>query len=194
VSIEDAIGFAHWIVGRRRRRPRAEDRSASWAAPGIGLPAIGRPAAGPTNPRGRDPVLTVAERYGDCASWANRGHHAARARGIENMSRSRGGAGGTRSGHRNASVLPDVYHLYKGGRSHRHQAARPDDGRIFHMTTTGTSRFEIRDRHRFPGDRVAPLVPLLRDLRRSASRMLSLELFNPETTRRPAGGRKTGAS
>jgi sugar phosphate isomerase/epimerase len=93
-------------------------------------------------------------------------------------------------GHRQALVLPDVYHLYKGG--------SPAEGvRLLSATTVETihlndypamDRAKIGDGDRvLPGEGVAPLTQMLRDLRASgAGRVLSLELFNKALWKMPA--------
>jgi 2-keto-myo-inositol isomerase len=89
------------------------------------------------------------------------------------------------SGHPKACLLLDVYHLYKGGSDFNsikllNGAAIP----VIHFNDYPAQppRAEITDAHRiYPGDGVAPLKVLLRDLHAIGFRgMLSLELFNKE--------------
>jgi sugar phosphate isomerase/epimerase len=89
------------------------------------------------------------------------------------------------SGHPKACLLLDVYHLYKGGSDLNgikllNGAALP----VLHFNDypARPPRAEITDAHRvYPGDGVAPLKALLRDLHAVGFRgMLSLELFNRE--------------
>jgi sugar phosphate isomerase/epimerase len=84
-----------------------------------------------------------------------------------------------------ACVLPDVYHIYKGGSDF--QGLKMINGRamhVFHMNDypAEPERAKITDAHRvYPGDGVAPLSKILRSLYDSGFRgTLSLELFNPE--------------
>lgn len=95
------------------------------------------------------------------------------------------------SGHPKACVLPDVYHLYKGGSGHDtvrllNPAAMP----VFHMNDypADPPRERITDADRvYPGDGVAPLASLFRDLREIGySGVLSLELFNETYLRQGA--------
>ena len=87
------------------------------------------------------------------------------------------------AGHPKACILADVYHLHKGGSGfgglHLLGAAALQ---IFHMNDypADPPRERISDSDRvYPGDGVAPLVPMLRDLVRVGFRgVLSLELFN----------------
>jgi 2-keto-myo-inositol isomerase len=89
------------------------------------------------------------------------------------------------TGHPQAGVLADVYHLHKGGSAPTSLrllsgAAMP----VFHVNDYPAEppREKITDGHRvFPGDGVAPLGQLLRDVRRCGGQpVLSLELFNRE--------------
>lgn len=88
------------------------------------------------------------------------------------------------SGHKDACLLLDVYHLYKGGSEF--EALKFVNGAKMHAMHIndypGTPRDGIKDADRvFPGDGVAPLGEILRTLRDIGFRgMLSLELFNAE--------------
>jgi sugar phosphate isomerase/epimerase len=88
------------------------------------------------------------------------------------------------SGHPRACVLADVFHLYKGGSGFTGVGLLAGTAmRVLHMNDypADPPRATIRDADRvYPGDGVAPLKTLLRELRRIGYRgMLSLELFNP---------------
>jgi sugar phosphate isomerase/epimerase len=86
--------------------------------------------------------------------------------------------------HPRACVLPDVYHVYKGGSSFstigylngRHVAG-------FHLNDVPAQppRATLADKDRiYPGEGIAPLAQLFRDLRDIGYRgPLSIELFNP---------------
>jgi sugar phosphate isomerase/epimerase len=88
------------------------------------------------------------------------------------------------SGHKDACLLLDVYHLYKGGSEFA--ALKFLNGGAMHAMHIndypGTPRAGIKDADRvYPGDGVAPLGDVLRTLRGIGFRgMLSLELFNAE--------------
>ena len=82
-----------------------------------------------------------------------------------------------------ACVLPDVYHIYKGGSDF--EGLKLINGaaiHAFHMNDypADPPRETIGDRDRvYPGDGVAPLGDILRGLYAAGFRgMLSLELFN----------------
>jgi len=88
------------------------------------------------------------------------------------------------SGHPKACLLPDVYHIYKGGSDFNGlKLLSPRAIQVFHLNDYPAEppRETIGDRDRvFPGDGIAPLTQILRDLHTNGSRaVLSLELFNP---------------
>jgi sugar phosphate isomerase/epimerase len=88
------------------------------------------------------------------------------------------------SGHPKACLLPDVFHIYKGGSDFNGlKQISPNAIQVFHLNDypADPPRDKITDRDRvYPGDGIAPLTQILRDLRDNGSRaVLSLELFNP---------------
>jgi sugar phosphate isomerase/epimerase len=87
------------------------------------------------------------------------------------------------SGHPNACILVDVYHLHKGGSGFTGlKQLGPAALQVFHMNDypANPPREKITDADRvYPGDGVAPLAAMLRDLHALGFRgLLSLELFN----------------
>jgi len=97
----------------------------------------------------------------------------------------------TESGHPDACMLPDVYHIYKGGSDF--EGLRMINGaaiHVFHMNDypDNPPRATISDAHRvYPGDGVAPLSKILRVVDAAGFRgMLSLELFNRDYWRQDA--------
>jgi 2-keto-myo-inositol isomerase len=95
------------------------------------------------------------------------------------------------SGHREACLLLDVFHLYKGG-SDFHEL-RFVSGRVMHVLHMNDyparpPRAEINDGARvFPGDGVAPLSLVLRTLHEGGfDGFLSLEVFNRDYWRQDA--------
>jgi len=95
------------------------------------------------------------------------------------------------SGHPKASVLLDVYHIYKGGSSFSGlKFLGPDAMSVFHVNDypTDPPRKTITDAHRvFPGDGAAPLKQIFSTLKAGGFHgWLSLELFNREYYKRRA--------
>src|SRR5580704_14843177 len=95
------------------------------------------------------------------------------------------------SGHREACLLLDIFHLYKGG-SDFHEL-RFVSGRVMHVLHMNDyparpPRAEINDGARvFPGDGVAPLSLVLRTLHEGGfDGFLSLEVFNRDYWRQDA--------
>jgi len=92
------------------------------------------------------------------------------------------------SGHPSACILPDVYHLYKGG-SGFSGIARLNANLLggFHLNDypADPPREKATDKDRvYPGEGVAPLKRLIQDLRVIGyGGPLSVELFNPEHAR-----------
>ena len=87
------------------------------------------------------------------------------------------------SGHPSACILADVYHLYRGGSDFAGVTLLGARAmKVLHMNDYPAMppRSEITDAQRvYPGDGVAPLGKLLRDLRAIGFEgYLSLELFN----------------
>jgi sugar phosphate isomerase/epimerase len=87
------------------------------------------------------------------------------------------------SGHPKACMLPDIFHIYKGGSDF--SGLRTINGsaiHVFHMNDypDDPPRDKINDGYRvFPGDGVGPVTQVLRDLQAIGGRkVLSLELFS----------------
>jgi sugar phosphate isomerase/epimerase len=89
------------------------------------------------------------------------------------------------SGHKRACILPDVYHLYKGGSTLQGLALLDGEAiHVFHMNDypANPPREKITDADRvYPGDGIAPLGELVRILLAIGFHgYFSLELFNRE--------------
>jgi sugar phosphate isomerase/epimerase len=87
------------------------------------------------------------------------------------------------SGHPKACLLPDVYHIYKGGSDFNGLKMLSGKAiQVFHLNDypADPPRETIRDSDRvMPGDGVAPLTRILRDVHANTSGVvLSLELFS----------------
>jgi 2-keto-myo-inositol isomerase len=190
LRVESAIGFTEWVVddNARRRRGLEESRRVMDLVRQIGGKRLAAPPVGATEQTdlslerateryralleigikiGVIPQLELwgfsksLNRLGECAQLA-----------IE-------------CGLPEACVLADVYHLHKGGSGFTGLKLLSGSAlQVFHMNDypAKPGRAQITDAHRvYPGDGTAPLVPMLRDLRRAGFHgALSLELFNRE--------------
>lgn len=86
-------------------------------------------------------------------------------------------------GHPKACILPDVYHIYKGGSDFNSlKLINGSSIHMFHMNDypADSLRETIADKDRiYPGEGVAPLDQILKDLNdKNSPIVLSLELFN----------------
>lgn len=188
LKIEDAIGFAQWIVDDEEVRTKAMEQlkvEMDMLAQ-IGCGRLAAPPAGATNEAGLN-LDAAGERY-----------HAILDLGVEfgvipqlelwgfsaNLHKlSQVVYVAAESGHPAARILPDVYHLYKGGSNfHSLKLLNPDIVEIFHVNDypASPSRIEMNDSDRvYPGDGVAPMQQILSDLKNEReTTVLSLELFN----------------
>ena len=188
LKLESAIGFPEWIVDdpARRKKGLEEARRNMEMLQQLGGRKLAAPPAGATDQANLN-LLQVADRYRELAEVGAK-------MGIVPMvevwgfSKSLSRLGETvlvamESGAPQACVLPDIYHLHKGGSGFgglKLLAGRAIG--IFHMNdypeTPGRDKITDADRV-YPGDGVAPLKDVLRTLRAIGYRgMLSLELFN----------------
>ena len=92
---------------------------------------------------------------------------------------------------RDACILADVFHMYKGGSPYEGlRLVGADTVALFHVNDfpARPPRAEITDAARvYPGDGVAPLHVIFRDLARAGFHgPLSLELFNADYYKQPA--------
>lgn len=190
LTVEGAIGFARWIVDDDAQRAQALEqvkREMDLLAQ-VGGIRTAAPPAGANRASGLD-LMKAAERFrallelgdqtgvtptleiwGSSATLSRLGEAAFVA--IE-------------TGHPKASILPDVYHVYKGGSDFNGLKLLSNRMiRVFHLNDypADPPRDRIRDRDRvMPGDGIAPLSQILRDLSdNGGGQVLSLELFNPD--------------
>jgi len=194
LTVENAIGFANWIVDDDTVRMRGLEqmkREMGWLAQ-IGCPRIAAPASGATGKRiddlescgaryraileigDREGVLPILELWGGSATLQKLADVVA----ISMLST-----------HPKAALLLDAYHLYKGGNDFvslglLNGRAMP----VFHLNDYPAvpSRETIADKDRvFPGDGICPfdvLIPLLDTI--GFDGVLSLELFNQDYVNR----------
>lgn len=187
LDVPNAIGFFEWAVDDVDRRTAALDearRNLEMCAE-IGCERLAAPPSGITDVD--IPLPVVTERYRAVLELAE-GTGVTPVVEFWGISRTLGRLGeavyvAMESGHRDACVLADVYHMYKGGSPHNGlRLVGPKTLGLVHMNDyPPTPELEIiTDADRvYPGDGVAPLAQILRDLNAAGfDGMLSLELFN----------------
>jgi sugar phosphate isomerase/epimerase len=187
LSVASVIGFAEWIVDDDARRAKGmeEAKRTMDLTAQIGGTRLAAPPAGAT--RESLDLRKVTDRY---RALLDAGNSLGVAPQVEvwGFSQTLGRLSecvyvAIESGHPKACVLPDVYHLYKGGSGFEGlKLVSGSAMHVLHMNDYPAQppRDQITDAHRvYPGEGVAPLTQILRDLRGSGFRgMLSLELFN----------------
>ncbi|MBL8818281.1 MAG: sugar phosphate isomerase/epimerase [Planctomyces sp.] len=195
LTVDSAIGFAQWIVDdpEQRKAGLEEAKRDMNTLREIGGTRIAAPPAGATNGSKLD-LFVVAERY---RTLLELGASIGVIPQLEvwgfstNLSR----LGETvfvcvEADHPSACVLPDVYHIYKGGSGFGGlELLSATAIQVFHVNDypAEPGRQDINDSHRvYPGDGIAPLKEILtmvggtEGARTNRPVTLSLELFNRE--------------
>jgi sugar phosphate isomerase/epimerase len=190
ITAENAIGFAEWIVDDDQRRNKAKEqiRREMDQLAAIGCKRIAAPPMGATQEAGLS-LQKAGERYRDLL---NIGQQTGVVPHLElwGFSKNLGRLSevmyvAVESGHPQARVLLDIYHLYKGGSAvETLPLVHPLATDILHMNdyTASMSPGAITDADRiFPGEGVAPTRRVLQALR-SPDRplILSVEVFNKQ--------------
>lgn len=188
LTVESAIGFAQWIVddNEARKNGLEQARRDMDLLAQIGGRRIAAPPVGAHDKPGPD-LPTVAARYrtlleiGTQIGVIPQVEVWGFSKTLSNLAETVYVA--VASEHPQACVLPDVYHLHKGGSGF--DSTKLLSGvavQVFHLNDypADPPRETINDSHRvYPGDGVAPLKAILGDLRLAGFRgALSLELFN----------------
>lgn len=195
IKIEDAIGFAQWIVDDNDTRTRALEqakREMDMLAQ-IGCHRIAAPPAGATNYPGLD-LDKAAERFRALVELGVKMEVLPQlevwgfSQNLFKLSQVLYVAAAC--GHPATRLLLDAYHLHKGGSDFDGlKLIREDKMEIFHINDYPAKppRKEIADKDRvYPGDGVAPMDQILQDLHKdNESTVLSLELFNREYWAQP---------
>jgi sugar phosphate isomerase/epimerase len=188
--IPDVIGFFEWIVDddKRRKKGLEDIKRAMELVQEIGGLRLAAPPLGATDVSGM-PLDKITERYRALLEIGDK-------TGIVPILEVWGGSKtlgrlceaahvAVETGHPKACILTDVFHLYKGGSGFGglrllSAAALP----LMHMNDfpADPPREKITDAQRvYPGDGVAPLKSLFRDLKGIGFQgYLSLEVFNRE--------------
>lgn len=188
IKIADAIGFAPWIVDDNDTRIKGLEQAKKEMdmLAQIGCPRLAAPPAGATNVGGLD-LYKAAERF---RALVELGQQMTVNPQLEvwgfskNLSRlSEVLFVAAECGHPQTRILPDIYHLHRGGSDV--DGLKLMSGplvEIFHVNDypAEPARTEIQDKDRvYPGDGVAPVSDILRDLHNGGThKILSLELFN----------------
>ena len=190
LRVESAIGFANWIVDDDAKRAeglevakRDMDMLKQIGGTHIAAPPVGAHRGSP-----KLDLFKVAERYRALLEVGDQTGIIPQAEvwGFsDNLSR----LGETmfaviEAGHKDACILPDVYHIYKGGSDFAGMAAIAGSKiHCFHVNDypADPPRDTISDKDRvYPGDGVAPLNNIFQMIAANGfSGVLSLELFNP---------------
>ncbi|MBW6536656.1 MAG: sugar phosphate isomerase/epimerase [Mariniphaga sp.] len=203
LTIENAIGFAQWAVDDENTRKAGMEqmkREMEMLAQ-IGCKRIAAPPAGATSLPLLD-LFELAKRYrkvlelGDQTGvlpqleiWGSSAnlHHISQALFVASA-----------TGHSKACILPDVYHMFRGGSQYESLKLMSGSSiEMFHFNdfVDTIPREEQKDSDRvYPGDGAAPFNQIINYLKDSGSKkVLSLELFNPEYWKKDAlGVSKTG--
>jgi 2-keto-myo-inositol isomerase len=191
LSIENAIGFAKWIVDDvdARKSGLQQLQTEMELLAKIGCKRIAAPPVGANSSNA--PLIdlnVVTERYLTVLEMGEQ-------TGVKSILEMWGGSPNlkkisqvlyvvTESGHKNASVLLDSFHIYKGGSNFDSTLfvgkAAMD---IFHVNDypAGIAPAKISEPDRiYPGDGIAPLRQTLGHIKQSDKPIiLSLEVFNP---------------
>ncbi|MDQ3814853.1 MAG: sugar phosphate isomerase/epimerase [Armatimonadota bacterium] len=189
LTVEGAIGFFDWIVDDDVARDEAleEARRNMDLLAQIGGKRLAAPPQGAIDRADID-LLQAAERYRALLEIGEQ-YGVVPMVEVWGFSQTLGRLGeaalvAMESGHPDACILADVYHLHKGGSPA--SGLRLLNGakmHVFHVNDypAAPPREQIKDEHRvYPGDGVAPLAEIFRTLESIGFRgVLSLELFNP---------------
>lgn len=200
LKVADVIGFAEWIVedpDRRKKGLEQAKRDMNWAAE-IGSPRMAAPPVGATggtskrdDPKFTQPVidlLAAADRYralldlGKTVGVTPLVEIWGFSRTLRRLGEALCVAAECGDGH--GAILPDVYHLYKGGSDFAGLGLLANNAiGIFHVNDyPKIDREKIVDADRvYPGVGIAPLKDVFAALRKAGySGYVSLELFNRE--------------
>jgi 2-keto-myo-inositol isomerase len=188
LSVENAIGFAPWLVDNDQER---ESGMKQFREEMLMMGSIGckRIAAAPAGVKGDKPLdlFQAGERYKQTLDIG-------RETGVMPQLEFWGASPAlwhlgqaamiaVAANDPDVHMLPDVYHLYRGGSGFEGlKLFRGDFIQVFHMNDYPASppRQELSDKDRvYPGDGAAPMKQILTDLSHmGGTKVLSVELFN----------------
>lgn len=188
LTVESAIGFARWIVDDDAERAkgfeeakRDMDSLQQFGGKRIAAPPVGAHDKGPVD------LLKAAERYRQLCELGREFGIVPEVE-VWGFSKALSRLGETafvalESAHPDATILPDIYHLFKGGSNFEGLRLLSSAAvQVFHVNDypADLPRDKIADKDRvYPGDGVAPMTEILRSvIRPDRPIVLSLELFN----------------
>jgi 2-keto-myo-inositol isomerase len=188
LAVPSAIGFAEWIVDDDARRAKGlleAQRTMDMLAQ-IGGTRLAAPPVGGTKQHMSD-LAAIAQRYrallelGDKMNVVPEVEVWGHSQTLNRLGEAVYVA--IESGHPQACLLPDIYHLFRGGSDFNGLKLLSGSAiHVFHVNDYPASppRQEMNDAMRvYPGDGVAPLATIFQDLRANGFQgYLSLELFN----------------
>jgi 2-keto-myo-inositol isomerase len=188
LTVQDAIGFPEWLVDDDARRAKGLERAKREMdmVAQIGGKRFAAPPAGATD-LPKIEWRMGAERYralleaGDQIGLTPQFELWGFSKNFNRLGECICVA--METGHPNACVLADVFHLYKGGTDFRGiRLLGPSAVQVLHMNDFPAEppRERIDDSYRvYPGDGTAPLSELLQTLHNTGGqKVLSLEVFN----------------
>lgn len=188
LTVESAIGFPQWAVNDDAQRAKGVERAKYEMdlMAQIGGKRVATPPSGVNRTPGLD-LMKVVERYrvlleiGDQIGVVPQLEFWGASANLNKLSQCMFVA--IETGHPKACVLPDVFHMYKGGSDFNGlKLCSAQAIQVFHINDypADPPREQINDGARvMPGDGIAPLTQILRDLNAAGGRkVLSLELFN----------------
>ncbi len=190
ITVEDAIGFAPWMVEDNQQREAGfkQMKEEMLLMGELGCKRIAAPSSGVKTDQPLD-LFKVGERYKKLLDLG-------RETGVMPLLEFWGGSpvfyhfgqalmAAAAANDPDVRILPDVYHLFRGGSGF--DCLKMVDGRlidVIHMNDYPASipREQQTDGHRvYPGDGAAPFKQIITDLSNmGGTKVLSLELFNRE--------------
>ncbi len=190
LAIDDAIGFAPWMVDDEQQRKAGFEqmKQEMELMAELGCTRIAAPPAGVKQNIPLD-LVNVGERYKQLLDLGRQTGVIPQLEfwGSSPVFYSMGQAlmAAAAANDPDVKILPDVYHLFRGNSGF--ECLKMVNGNLidvihFNDYPSNIPRKEQQDKDRvYPGDGVAPLKQILNDLANmGGTKVLSLELFNPE--------------
>jgi 2-keto-myo-inositol isomerase len=189
LKIADCIGFPKWIIDDKTEREKSleQTKKEMGMLVEIGCPRIAAPPFGAQTLPQKIDLGAVTERFAKLQTIGDE-------TGVTPQLEMWGFSTNlhllgevlyvaAETGHKNALVLSDIYHLHKGGSSFNSLQMLNGKGlQMFHVNDYPKEppREKIADGDRiFPGDGIAPLAQVYKELNsKNVPIILSLELFN----------------